>query len=1077
MKALVLSVSCWSAVLSPLVAVEPPVLLKEIGRTVTYASSSPQHFTPVGAGGSSAVFFARRDASTLSLMGTDGTAAGTMVLHDFAHVESAPLPLVGAVAAAGTSVFFTVEGGGGHWQLWKTNGTVPGTVMVKSVEALDAYGYFAGTPSQIAALGNQVVFSAWSTGNGQEPWVSDGTAAGTYQLADVKPGMNAGTPESSNPDGLATGIGAVYFSANDGTHGVELWKTDGTPAGTVMVKDLRDGMQPSYPGGFTASNGLVYFTARGEATYGEPEQIYATTEVWRTDGTAAGTVRVHYESEEFSFGGFYPLGSQTVFIRPHRLQGNFGGAITETNGRFYITDGTAAGTSVHGITPNTTLSPRSVLGQFPDGSLLYVARGDGLFPNFNYRLALLSNGVPTEILQGDLASHAFLGGSFYGVVTRRYYPDTLWRYSPGTGLANLGTFSASPTLRAAGNKVYAEFTGPASAPVGIEPYRLQADGQLTLLGDLRPGSTTDFYQEGIPNTARVEVVNGTLVFPAIGESGYELWKSDGTQAGTTVLKELVPGSAGHNAGFDPTAPRFEAFQRVGQRLFFVRSLPAPSQEQELWVTDGTEAGTVLLVSRERAFLSSIQPWPGGVWWTEHDYQNDTNELWFSDGTAAGTAAQKTITLWSNPGDPVVSLGGTTYTTGYDGTDCWLWEIHPDPVRSRRVHNFRQPGDSTTFCRALVVTGGALHAFIERQVGAPDYFRHGEIWRMPAGGTPSLVTTLPGFSTLAGFSIGFPAGQSRIYFSYQDGTVNPETFATTTTLYRTDGTAAGTQPVAPFTADLFSAVTVGDRLYFPGNHDAAGLEIWTTDGLSAPVRLTGSLSPHPFLSSGTQPGALVKGGGGKVYFDASTVENDLVVRRFRRISGTTVEDFGELPEGNINYALAFPRATIWANDRLYSAAFTGNTGHELHWWSAPAPATPFSSWAGVQGLSGGNALPDADPDGDGMPNALEFYTGTLPGSRTSAAKPTFATEVIIGVPRQVISLRRMAGTGMTMTLESSVDLVNWHPDLTVAPDGTLAYHPSFKRLILKSRSGSEPETIEFLVNPPLGRVFVRFRVAE
>lgn len=45
------------------------------------------------------------------------------------------------------------------------------------------------------------------------------------------------------------------------------------------------------------------------------------------------------------------------------------------------------------------------------------------------------------------------------------------------------------------------------------------------------------------------------------------------------------------------------------------------------------------------------------------------------------------------------------------------------------------------------------------------------------------------------------------------------------------------------------------------------------------------------------------------------------------------------------------------------------------------------------------------------------------------------------------------------------------------ESAVAYHPSFKRLILRARSGSEPETLRFVVNPPLGRVFVRVRVAE
>ena len=70
--------------------------------------------------------------------------------------------------------------------------------------------------------------------NGNELWKTDGTAAGTVMVKDIGAGIN-----SSNPSYLTNVNGVLYFNANEGSNGAELWKSDGTAAGTVLVKDIR----------------------------------------------------------------------------------------------------------------------------------------------------------------------------------------------------------------------------------------------------------------------------------------------------------------------------------------------------------------------------------------------------------------------------------------------------------------------------------------------------------------------------------------------------------------------------------------------------------------------------------------------------------------------------------------------------------------------------------------------------------------------------------------------------------------------------------------------------------------------
>ena len=97
-------------------------------------------------------------------------------------------------------------------------------------------------------------------------------------VKDIDPG-----PDGSDPTHLTNVNGTLYFEANDGTHGVELWKSDGTAAGTVMVKDIDPGADSSVPSDLTNVNGTLYFTA-DDGAHG--------FELWKSDGTAAGTVMV-----------------------------------------------------------------------------------------------------------------------------------------------------------------------------------------------------------------------------------------------------------------------------------------------------------------------------------------------------------------------------------------------------------------------------------------------------------------------------------------------------------------------------------------------------------------------------------------------------------------------------------------------------------------------------------------------------------------------------------------------------------------------------------------------------------------
>ena len=148
-------------------------------------------------------------------------------------------------------------------ELWKSDGTVSGTVMVKDIYN----GRDSSESSQLTAVGNTLYFRADNGINGFELWKSDGTASGTVMVKDIGGGI------SSYPS-LLTAVGnTFYFQTDDGTNGRELWKSDGTASGTVMVKDINSGSGSSSPLYFTAIGNTLFFRA-DDGTNGDELWMY-----------------------------------------------------------------------------------------------------------------------------------------------------------------------------------------------------------------------------------------------------------------------------------------------------------------------------------------------------------------------------------------------------------------------------------------------------------------------------------------------------------------------------------------------------------------------------------------------------------------------------------------------------------------------------------------------------------------------------------------------------------------------------------------------------------------------------------
>jgi ELWxxDGT repeat protein len=212
---------------------------------------------------------------------TDGTRSGTKLVKDInlaVYGSDTVADRIDGLASVGkTFLFGAVDYDHGEG-LWRTDGTSAGTTLVKDIRAGDERyeSYDTDLALQtVAVLGGALYFSAGDGVHGRELWRTDGTEAGTKLVKDIRPGKPGG-----RPIGIGVVGGRLYFSADDGVHGRELWRSAGAAKSTQMVKDAvrgRGGVGPRYL--VKARKQRLYFFGAGGG-------------LWRSTGTSSGTVPV-----------------------------------------------------------------------------------------------------------------------------------------------------------------------------------------------------------------------------------------------------------------------------------------------------------------------------------------------------------------------------------------------------------------------------------------------------------------------------------------------------------------------------------------------------------------------------------------------------------------------------------------------------------------------------------------------------------------------------------------------------------------------------------------------------------------
>jgi ELWxxDGT repeat protein len=208
--------------------------------------SNPGDLTAVG----QTLFFSATSVNnSTSLWRSDGTEPGTVLVRDFGDSASVTLRFFTAV---GGTLFLAVKESQFGEELWKSDGTMMGTVLVKDIQP----GSTDAALRQLTAVGSTLFFAANDGVHGLELWKSDGTAAGTRLVKDLIPG-------SGNPDfgQLEPGPGVLLLRLNDQSSGDEPWRSDGTAEGTYRLADLVPGSGASTPRDFRFAGGNLFFVA------------------------------------------------------------------------------------------------------------------------------------------------------------------------------------------------------------------------------------------------------------------------------------------------------------------------------------------------------------------------------------------------------------------------------------------------------------------------------------------------------------------------------------------------------------------------------------------------------------------------------------------------------------------------------------------------------------------------------------------------------------------------------------------------------------------------------------------------
>jgi ELWxxDGT repeat protein len=538
--------------------------------------------------------------------------------------------------------------GAGSATLYSSDGTTAGTIQVAPIggSVVEAVSYNTG--ALFLSAGTKSYFLADATASGQQVWVTDGTAAGTHQVTNI-------TDTTDESPALLGLIGTnLIFADYTSDNTMQLFLTDGTSAGTSTLSNFAQN-QYGLVSDSIALNGKVYVALNSSLSCCEPD-------LWSTDGTSAGTVRI--DSNE---------GYPTFHLQPSSLEA-FGSSVA------LLTDTENEGVQLSFV--NTTSNALTILDTTTgasygstiaamDGFILYLSgtpntglelwRSDGTLPG-TVLVTTMGQGVQFSQLGQDIVMTRVGDRAIFQSENAQNGPQ-LWS-SDGTASGTVPLI-ATPTPNGSG------YSQPLLGVAGTHGYYAVYNG-------------TEFQVVATDGT-----VAGTHVLADAGQIDQN-GISDTQVAGDDTLAFIytyhldASGNVKHLYAYSPPsnavthlldAPMLYAGQPMlaySGQLYFTGSDPVHSDNP--WVSDGTVVGTHILVN-----LSNVTPMAGNDSASSKNDAAVTIDVLANDSEPGGTIDTTSVQIVSAPAHgtaAVTASGSVVYTpvTGFAGSDSFTYSV-------------------------------------------------------------------------------------------------------------------------------------------------------------------------------------------------------------------------------------------------------------------------------------------------------------------------------------------------------------------------------------------------------------------
>ena len=917
---------------------------------------------------------------------TDGTPAGTRLVRDINP---------GSVSGGGAwyhrvgdvAVFLGSDGIHGP-EVWRSDGTDAGTYMLADIGP-GKQGFGGNAVFSSVVLDGVLYFAADDTVSGIELWRTDGTREGTYLAVDIVPGY-----AGSGPEGLTVAGNRLYFSLSDG-----LWSSDGTPTGTQRIADLH------VIRCCVAAGNAVFFTANDEV-HG--------IELWRAVGQTVEMV-ANLSTEPMGAGqdgSSHPefitaRGESVLFIA--QLRANTPAGI---ECKLYRADASGGGaTELRNLQINCSLRkvinlPGGMMFSLPSSGAPAPGQYDELWVSDGTAAGTMPldlNGVHySTVLLNDYHFKAAYGPNgeayFFGTVGTGQ-PDKIWRTDgtrAGTRVfADLSSRSAQQEIIWFNGRVYFDAGGNTTAP---DTGLWTSDGTVAGTTTVRIGD--------ISNITDLRIANGRLQFwsATADPNQRELWSSDGTSAGTIYLgnRSDVTSTAAVDASVVFAG-------QVGSRAVFAAQLDAFALGRELSITDGTRGNSSLIRNINiggNADPGNFLKLGDQILFSAHDWDHG-RQLWRTDGTESGTFQLQDIVRSGSDanvllGSPDTIINGVAYFTAgeygmypdlwrTDGTVAGTYEI--PGILGLRIHILGGNGNVLLY-RALSGADNRTHLYSwsgnqPQIIAAADALkitsdpgvtfdgrvcfrawdvdpRYVDVWC--ASGMQGDVVRATNFAAL-----GLSAGEMRLLGNKL--LLNVPGSGSASGLYFTQGVAGTSQRI--------SGARIKTALAF-GNGQLAFLSesgnLMLTDGTSAGTR--------NLLQGATLPGSLSGAFGVLGSYVVFVVNDPIRGAVLWRTDGTPAGTryVADLDPATAP-ATAQESAFFTLGNRLLYSGYRRNIGNDLWSFNATDPNASNDTLAATAASAISAAVLENDADFDGTLNAGSVSIVTQPSHGTAVVNAT------------------------------------------------------------------------------------------